>query len=127
MNSTGRPRIPFALTSLANSSAARRAWMPYWALLPDRAAGIPILIGPCAHARRRWVGRPGLVPMPPATAPPAIEILRKSRRLMIGLLACGPDYSRGVAASEGREAIWPGHLPWCANRRQEQSPCVQAG
>src|SRR5207248_144063 len=49
MNSTGRPRIPLALTSLANRSAARLAWMPYWALLPDSAAGIPILIGPCAH------------------------------------------------------------------------------
>src|SRR3989442_1011614 len=56
MNSTGRPRIPFALMSLANSSAARRAWMPYWALLPGSAAGIPILIGPWADPGLRYIG-----------------------------------------------------------------------
>src|SRR2546425_12021761 len=83
MNSTGRPRIPFALMSLANSSAARRAWMPYWALLPDSAAGIPILIGPWAHAVLRYIGAPT-----PAAAPPAT--LRKSRLLMTGLLDGGP-------------------------------------
>src|SRR5207237_7821706 len=31
MNSTGRPRLPLALTSFENRSAARLAWVPYWA------------------------------------------------------------------------------------------------
>jgi hypothetical protein len=56
MNSTGRPRMPLPLFSLANSSHARLAWMPYCALLPDSAAGSPILIGFCAYARREEHG-----------------------------------------------------------------------
>src|SRR5262245_47742540 len=83
MNSTGRPRMPFALTSFANRSAARLAWMPYWALPPDSAAGIPILIEPCAHARRRNA----------VAARVAAESARKRRLSMIGLLGSRPDYS----------------------------------
>src|SRR6266849_2596249 len=80
MNSTGRPRLPLPLMSLEKSSAARLAWIPYWALLPESAVGIPILIGPpCAHVRRRNAGTPRLAPTPPAAATP-----RKSRLLMMG-------------------------------------------
>src|SRR2546426_4647376 len=98
MNSTGLPRMPLPLMSLANSSAARLAWIPYWALLPESAAGIPILIGPpCAHVRRRNAGTPRLAPTPPATA-----TCRKSRRLMMGFsLSC----SRGLGHPEDRRHL----------------------
>src|SRR5580765_3724727 len=78
MNSTGRPRMPLALLSLANSSPARRAWMPYWALLPESAAGMPILIGVWAYTLLRNTGPPT-----PAAAPPTAAIVRNSRRLML--------------------------------------------
>src|SRR5688572_17002472 len=111
-NSTGRPRIPLALMSFANSSAARLAWMPYWALLPDSAAGMPILIGPWAHERG------GMVSMLAPTAPVA-DSLRKSRLFMTGPPWMGADYShcmpgpetfheilaRRAAAHPDREAI----------------------
>src|SRR5215471_11855814 len=77
MNSTGRPSTPLALMSLEKSSAARLAWIPYCAYAPESAAGIPILMGVCAHARRRYAGTPRLTPRPPATA-----TCRKSRLLI---------------------------------------------
>src|SRR4029453_8308525 len=40
---------------------------------------MPILIGPWAHARRRYPGTPTL-----ATTPPATAVVRKSRRFMVG-------------------------------------------
>src|SRR5713101_5199343 len=96
MNSTGRPMMPLPLMSLANSSAARRAWMPYWALLPESAVGIPILIGPpCAHVRRRNAGTPRLAPTPPATA-----TCRKSRLLMMN-----SPCSRGLGHPEDRRHL----------------------
>src|SRR5258708_24653291 len=114
MNSTGRPRIPFALTSFANSSAARLAWMPYWALLPDSAAGIPILIGPCAHAVLGYIRPPRLAPAPPATA-----AFRKSRLLMIGPPCVRPDYSRGPDLGDfDAYSMYPRHGPF--TRRQDR-------
>src|SRR5574341_1739229 len=43
---------------LPNSSHARLAWMPYWALPPENTVGRPILIGSAAYARRRTAGKP---------------------------------------------------------------------
>src|SRR5438132_9383104 len=103
MNSTGLPRMPLPLMSLANSSAARLAWIPYWALLPESAAGIPILIGPpCAHVRRRNAGTPRVAPTPPATA-----TCRKSRRLMMGFSLSGSrgEGSRGLGHPEDRRHL----------------------
>src|SRR6266700_5229593 len=98
MNSTGLPRMPLPLMSLEKSSAARLAWIPYWALLPESAAGIPILIGPpCAHVRRRNAGTPRVAPTPPATA-----TCRKSRRLMMGFSLSG---SRGLGHPEDRRHL----------------------
>src|SRR5207248_4480604 len=61
---------------------------------------MPILIGFCAHARRRDVGPPRPAPTPPATA-----TFRNSRRLMIDLLAHRParrpDYSLGIDTEVG--------------------------
>src|SRR5712692_11867536 len=96
MNSTGRPRMPLPLMSLEKSSAARLAWIPYWALLPESAVGIPILIGPpCAHVRRRNAGTPRLAPTPPATA-----TCRKSRLLMMN-----SPCSRGLGHPEDRRHL----------------------
>src|SRR5258708_18944987 len=115
MNSTGRPRIPFALPSFANSSAERVAWMPYWALLPDSAAGIPILIGPCAHAVLGYIRPPRLAPAPAATA-----AFRKSRLLMIGPPCVRPDYSRGADSGDfDAYSMYPRHGPF--TRRQDRS------
>src|SRR5712691_7746527 len=98
MNSTGRPRMPLPLMSLEKSSAARLAWIPYWALLPESAVGIPILIGPLwVPVRRRNAGTPRLAPTPPATDTP-----RKSRLLMMGSpLSC----SRGLGHPEDRRHL----------------------
>src|SRR4029077_5214622 len=91
MNSTGRPRMPLPLFSLANSSHARLAWIPYCALLPDSAAGRPILMGLCACARRRKAGPPTV-----AAAPPTTAVVKKSRRFMVSSLGTlePADYSR---------------------------------
>src|SRR5260370_14500339 len=88
MNSTGRPRMPLPLVSLAKSSHARLAWIPYCALLPESAAGNPILIGFCAYARRRNTGAPTA-----RAAPLTVAVARNSRRRI-----AGPSIRRTIAA-----------------------------